>query len=300
MRLKHIHLPGLTSYGRALALQNALIEQHVEFKSFLSTLKIGTSSSEDIKRKKAQLRSAWSHGQLDTVLSEWGILRRPNENTRERLQDGPMPLTLLDDPPAPTVLTLEHEPVYTLGRRAHATVSKEQREFLRANGTAEVVESERGGLETFHGPGQLVAYPVLGLSYQGLGLRAYVHLLEEAVIKVLGRWHLQSIRTADPGVWMPGGEKKIASLGVSVRRGITKFGIGLNVVDTPKDSDTGWLDWGFGRITACGLEGKEVTWIAKERSVLDSHNEMVSLSTETVGNEFVEELQIALASHAPV
>lgn len=300
MRLKHVHLPGLTSYARALSLQNVLIEQHIQFKAFLSTLKSVSESSSNITAKKAELRSAWAHGQLDEQLSKWRILPGHDESARERLQDGPMPFELLDDPPVPVVLTLEHEPVYTLGRRAHATVSEEQREFLRADGAVEVVESERGGLETFHGPGQLVAYPVLGLSYHRLGLRTYVQMLEETTVKVLAKWDIAGIRTKDPGVWMPGGERKIASLGISVRRGVTKFGMGLNVVNVPKDADSGWLRWGFGRITACGLEGKEVTWMEKERSSLTPLSELGVDWATTMGSSFAKELQNALTSHFSV
>lgn len=297
MRLQHVHLPGLTSYACALALQNALIEQHVQYKTFLSVLKSTTSSSGSPAARKAELRSAWTHGQLDKILLEWGIIRRSDENTRDRLQDGPLPFELLDEPPVPTCFTLEHEPVYTLGRRAHATVSSEQREFLRAAGTAEVIESERGGLETFHGPGQLVAYPVLGLRYHGLTLRNYVQILEDTIIKVLAKWDIQGIRTKDPGVWMPGGERKIASLGVSIRKGITKFGIGLNVIDVPKDTESGWLRWGFGKITACGLVGKNATWMERERSIRVGPDQKSNLSTEAVGKLFAEELQNAVIAH---
>ena len=96
--------------------------------------------------------------------------------------------------------------------------------------------------------------------------------------------------TSNPGVWVAGGERKICAVGVQVRRGITGHGIGLNVADVPVDrqrehdveNGEGLLSWGFGRIVACGLEGKSVTWLEREGA-------RSGLGVEEVASVFVDE-----------
>ena len=79
------------------------------------------------------------------------------------------------------------------------------------------------------------------------------------MIATMARVGVEGITTENPGVWIPGGERKVASVGVNVRRGVTGHGVAVNVEDR-----RGALGWGFGRIVACGLEGKEVTWLERE------------------------------------
>ena len=86
-------------------------------------------------------------------------------------------------------------------------------------------------------------------------------------------------RTGDPGVWIKGGQRKVCALGVQVRRGITSHGIGLNCFDRNE-----WLSWGFGRVVACGLDGKEATWLSKEMVVGGTRVDNV----QGVGNDFVK------------
>lgn len=171
-------------------------------------------------------------------------------------------------PPVPKIITFQAEPVYTTGRRENDTLTKEVLERLRAPGPVfagrpgfeapipEVWPTQRGGQITFHGPGQTVFYPILDIRAQyplwpkGLSPRCYVNLLEQTTINTLARWGIKSIRTENPGVWAEDGERKIAALGVHLRRNVTSYGVGLNIHT--------YLPY-FDRIVACGLEGKKVT-----------------------------------------
>ena len=156
-------------------------------------------------------------------------------------------------PPPPTVLTAQFSPVYTCGRREIGTVDEDRREFLRASGQAEFYEALRGGQTTFHGPGQLVAYPVIDLKRHALTPRCYVNLLEQALIDTCEQCGIHAMRTEHTGVWTSP-ERKIAAIGVHLRRNVTSHGVGLNV-----RTDLTW----FGRIVACGLADKEVTSFEK-------------------------------------
>lgn len=183
--------------------------------------------------------------------------------------------------PDPTVITAEFQPVYTFGRRQLNTVGEQQRRFLEGNGRATVVEAQRGGQVTYHGPGQLVAYPIIDLRRHKITPRNYVRLLEDTVIAVCTSFGVPAVETTeDPGVWAKGGQHKICAIGVQVRRGITSHGIGLNVTDRED-----CLSWGFSRIVACGLEGKHVTWLsAQRRHCADS------IRVEDVAPAFVKNL----------
>lgn len=143
---------------------------------------------------------------------------------------------------ADEVWLLEHPPVFTQGQAGRS-------EHLLAPGDIPVIAVERGGQVTFHGPGQLILYPLLDIRRLGLGVRALVTLMEETVIAVLGRWDIEACARADaPGVYV--GEDKIASLGLRVRRGCSFHGLALNVcMDlTP-----------FERINPCGYAGLRMT-----------------------------------------
>ncbi|KAF7506608.1 hypothetical protein GJ744_011645 [Endocarpon pusillum] len=183
--------------------------------------------------------------------------------------------------PDPTVITAEFQPVYTFGRRQLNTVGEQQRRFLEGNGRATVVEAQRGGQVTYHGPGQLVAYPIIDLRRHKITPRNYIYLLENTVIAVCTSFGVPAVETTeDPGVWAKGGQHKICAIGVQVRRGITSHGIGLNVTDRED-----FLSWGFSRIVACGLEGKHVTWLSAERA-----HGAESIRVEDVGPAFVKTL----------
>jgi lipoate-protein ligase B len=179
------------------------------------------------------------------------------------------------DIPNPTILTAQFHPVYTVGRREIGTVSPQQQDFLRAGGSAEFHESLRGGQTTYHGPGQLVAYPILDLRRHGLTPRCYVNYLESVLIQTCARYGIAAFRTENTGVWTTP-QRKIAAIGVALRRFVSSHGVALNV-------DTVNMEWWFGRIVACGLEGKEATSFDREGVSLRG------VGVEEVGGVFVEE-----------
>ena len=152
-----------------------------------------------------------------------------------------------------TVILLEHLPVVTLGRRTDETAE------LHIPETAEVdvVETDRGGKSTFHGPGQLVCYPILDLKRHGRDVKHYVRNLEQALIATLAPFGLQGERIDGlTGVWLTRPPRKIASIGVHVSRWVTTHGYALNVDLDPAP----FTEW----ITACGLEDATFTTIARE------------------------------------
>lgn len=183
--------------------------------------------------------------------------------------------------PDPVIITAEFHPVYTFGRRQLNSVSEEQRQFLEDGGKATVVEAHRGGQVTYHGPGQLVAYPIIDLRRHSITPRNYVRLLEDVVMSVCSSFGVDNVETTtDPGVWIKGGQRKVCAVGVQISRGIAAHGIGLNVADSEH-----FLSWGFNRIIACGLEGKQVTWLSNERSGDIRHN---NAGVDSVASEFVK------------
>lgn len=151
---------------------------------------------------------------------------------------------------------LEHAPVYTLGMRARREHVLVPSEVLTARGAA-VVETDRGGDVTFHGPGQLVAYPILDLRTRGLGPATYVRMLEACLIATLARCDVHAERvTGRPGVWVDadGASAKIAAVGVRVREGVSTHGVALNVA-----TDLAW----FEAIVPCGIADAGVTSIQR-------------------------------------
>lgn len=182
--------------------------------------------------------------------------------------------------PDPAIITAQFHPVYTCGRREIGTVSVEQQEHLRAKGRARFHEAMRGGQTTFHGPGQLIAYPIIDLKRHRLSPRTYVCLLEETLIATCAAYGIEAMTTEHTGVWTSS-EEKIAAVGVHLRRNITSHGIGLNV-----DTDLWWFD----RIVACGLRGKTTTSF-KEQGVTGK-------SVEEVGDVFVKDFAGRIGAEA--
>ncbi|KAB7767821.1 lipoyl(octanoyl) transferase LipB [Xanthomonas maliensis] len=151
-----------------------------------------------------------------------------------------------DDHTADEVWVVEHESVFTLGQAGKP-------EHVLAAGEIPVVQVDRGGQVTYHGPGQLVVYPLLDLRRLRIGVRDYVCKIEQALIDTLGEWNiLAQRRDGAPGVYV--GDAKIAALGIRVRRGCTFHGLSFNVA---MDLEP------FRRINPCGYQGLQVT------SVLD-------------------------------
>jgi lipoyl(octanoyl) transferase len=151
-----------------------------------------------------------------------------------------------------TVVLLEHPPVVTIGRR-----TAEGELHLPPNAEIDVVETDRGGKSTFHGPGQLVCYPILDLNRHGRDVRRYCRDLEEAIVRTLAAFGLESTTIEGlTGVWLESPPRKIASIGVHISRWVTTHGYALNV-DLDPAPFTKW-------ITACGLEDASFTTMARE------------------------------------
>ena len=177
--------------------------------------------------------------------------------TDARAQDTPSELWLL-----------EHPPVFTLGQAGRV-------EHVRAPGAIPVVRSDRGGQVTYHGPGQLVAYLLLDLRAAGLGVRPLVSLLEETLVGLLAEWGVPAESRPDaPGVYVDG--RKIASLGLRVRRGCSYHGIALNI-DLDLEP--------FSRIDPCGFPGLAVTRL---------RDLGVTLDVAAAGDRLAERLAAAL------
>lgn len=149
-----------------------------------------------------------------------------------------------EDATADELWVVEHEPVFTLGQAGKA-------EHVLAPGEIPVVKVDRGGQVTYHGPGQIVVYPLLKLPRLGVGVRDYVCRIEQAVIDTLEEWDIGAERRdGAPGVYVGGA--KVAALGIRVRRGCTFHGLALNVA---MDLEP------FRRINPCGYEGLQVTTV---------------------------------------
>jgi lipoate-protein ligase B len=151
------------------------------------------------------------------------------------------------------LLLVEHPPVITMGRSSKQKNVISSPDFLRSRGV-ELFEVERGGDVTFHGPGQLVGYPIIDLKRHKLDLHWYLRQVEEAIIRVLSRYGISAERsTGYTGVWTGG--RKITSIGVHARDWVTWHGFAMNVV-----TDLSYFDL----IVPCGIQDVEMTSIAKE------------------------------------
>ena len=137
---------------------------------------------------------------------------------------------------------VEHDPVFTLGQAGKP-------EHVLMPGDIPVLHVDRGGQVTYHGPGQIVLYPLLDLRRLKVGVREYVCRIEQAIIDTLGDWNIEAVRREGaPGVYVAGA--KIAALGIRVRRGCTFHGLAFNIA----------MDLSpFQRINPCGFEGLQVT-----------------------------------------
>ena len=183
-----------------------------------------------------------------------------------------------------TVVFLEHPPVVTIGRRTES----DRELHIPQDAEVEIAETDRGGRSTFHGPGQLVCYPILDLGNHGKDVKLYVRSLEEALIRTLARFELEGRRIEGlTGVWMPprGGQgpRKIASIGVHVSRWVTTHGYALNVNLDPAP----FTEW----ITACGLEDAAFTTIARELERTISVEDVRPAAIAAIADVFELELE---------
>jgi len=178
-----------------------------------------------------------------------------------------------------TVVFLEHPPVVTLGRRT------DQEELHVPEGAeVDVVETDRGGKSTYHGPGQLVCYPILDLKRHGKDVKKYVRDLEEALIRTVAPLGIQATRIDGlTGVWLERPPRKVASIGVHISRWVTTHGYALNVDLDPAP----FTDW----ITACGLEDAAFTTIARELGRAVTLGEVTPFARDALAEVFELELE---------
>jgi lipoyl(octanoyl) transferase len=158
---------------------------------------------------------------------------------------------------------VQHPPVFTQGQAGKA-------EHILAPGDIPVIQVDRGGQVTYHGPGQIVAYPLIDIRRKGMGVREFVNRIEESIIRVLSAYGVDGQRIAGaPGIYVDG--NKVASLGLRVRRGCTFHGLAFNI-----DMD---LE-PFQRINPCGFEGLQVTQLS----------DLAEVSFEQVEQKLIESL----------
>ena len=179
-----------------------------------------------------------------------------------------------------TLILVEHPPVYTLGRNAKTEHLLAPREWLAKMG-AEVFETDRGGDVTFHGPGQLVGYPILDLTGHRRDIAWYMRSIEEVLIGAVSDFSISAGRIAGvTGVWV--GQEKLAALGVHVSRWVTSHGFALNV-----STDLRYFSW----IVPCGLRDKGVTSLEKLLSRRMEINDVTSRVVEWFGRVFHFEIE---------
>jgi lipoyl(octanoyl) transferase len=183
------------------------------------------------------------------------------------------------------LLLLEHEPTVTLGRGTKATSLPLPPEELARRGLT-VVEVERGGDVTWHGPGQLVGYPILDLQSHRPDLHWYLRHVEEALILALGRLGIAAERNPGfTGVWTNG--RKIASIGIHVRQWVTTHGFALNVTNDLRE---------FGLIVPCGISGVEMTSVSQERGSPGVAEPIAQASTSELWRETVAAVSFGMGT----
>jgi lipoyl(octanoyl) transferase len=219
------------------------------------------------------------HGGVLTVERLGTVAYRPTWELQDELAEQRRTRRIGD-----RLLLLEHFPVFTIGRGGDEANMLAGPDRLRELGT-ELVRIDRGGDVTFHGPGQIVAYPIVELA-DALDLRRYVRTLEAAVIATAGTFGVASAHLDGyPGIWVDG-QRKLAAIGVRVRRGVTTHGLALNVTN-----DLRWFD----EMVPCGLPDKGVTSLARE---LGAPIEVEAVEDE-LARQLAAHLGLRLADSAP-
>ena len=144
------------------------------------------------------------------------------------------------------LILVEHEHVYTLGKNANSS------NIL--NKVCDIIQTDRGGDVTYHGPGQLVAYPIINLKIRKIGVKSYVEMIEQLISDTLMHYGLEThVPVNETGVWVK--DKKIASIGIHVSKGVTIHGLAINI-----NTDLSYFD----NIISCGIEGVKMTTLDKE------------------------------------
>jgi len=183
---------------------------------------------------------------------------------------------------------LEHSPVFTLGRRGGREYITAPEDTLEASGIP-VVQTNRGGTITYHGPGQIILYPIVALKKARLGVVEFVELLEEIMIRTASGFDVDAKRNPlNRGVWV--GEKKLGSIGLAVRRGVTCHGLAFNV-----NVDLEPFSW----INPCGLYGVKMTSLAVELAADIGVKKVLPVMKENVERVFNVKLEDFVKSTIP-
>jgi lipoyl(octanoyl) transferase len=203
------------------------------------------------------------------------------------------------------LLLLEHPPVYTKGRRTEAAELPMGEDWYRAQGI-DVTDTDRGGRVTYHGPGQLVAYPIVSLKAYGDDVHGYIRRMERVMISALGEWGVEAqVIDGLTGVWTKGepppsgAARKIGSIGIHVNRGITTHGLAINV-----NNDLQPFEW----IVPCGIEAVRMTSLCAELGAEQDSDAFATTVAERFGEIYdrrpvdadVDELAPLAESLAPV
>ncbi|EPS36841.1 hypothetical protein H072_9688 [Dactylellina haptotyla CBS 200.50] len=238
---------------------------------------------------------------LQSILFHLHLLwKSQSSKTSSSPSSSPKP-PLIPSKPPPYIITAQFNPIYTYGRREKSTPppsslakllssssssSSSSSASSSSSHTAQLAYTPRGGKVTFHGPGQLVTYPIIDLkSHSNLSPKCYIRQLETAIIKTLSDYTVPAFTTEEPGVWS-GKDRKIASVGVNLRRYVSSHGIALNA-----NVDLSYFD----NIVACGLEGVTMSSMRREAEkegseadsaaimVLDGKDGWMKLEDKVVG-----------------
>jgi lipoyl(octanoyl) transferase len=196
------------------------------------------------------------------------------------------------------LLLLEHPPVYTKGRRTEPAELPMGEDWYRAQGIG-VTETDRGGRVTYHGPGQLVAYPIVSLKPYGDDVHEYIRRMERVMISALGDWGVEAqVIDGLTGVWTkgaapPAGEaRKIGSIGIHVNRGITTHGLAINV-----NNDLQPFEW----IVPCGIEAVRMTSLGRELGAEQDLDAFATTLAERFGEVYARQsVDVAIDELAPL
>ncbi|MCS6895142.1 MAG: lipoyl(octanoyl) transferase LipB [Bacteroidia bacterium] len=219
--------------------------------------------------------------QKPVLYEDWGLIPYGIAWTRQRtlLQEALSNLTAWQD----RLILCEHPPVITLGRNAHEDNILFPEPLLRQKGV-EIYAVERGGDVTYHGPGQIVGYPILWLERYKADVGWYMRSLEEVIIRTIGDWGLRGERLAGlTGVWLLSPPRKIAAMGVKLSRWVSMHGFALNV-----NTDLS----GFSYIVPCGIRDKAVTSMARELGYAVSMDAVKASLRQHFADVFAVEMQM--------
>ncbi len=179
------------------------------------------------------------------MLTKVQDLKRKNYQDTLKIQES-LREQVLNNASHEYLILVEHEHVYTLGKNANSS------NIL--NKACDIIQTDRGGDVTYHGPGQLVAYPIINLKKRKIGVKSYVKMIEQLISNTLMYYCLEThVPIKETGVWVE--DKKIASIGIHVSRGVTMHGLAVNI-----STDLSYFD----NIISCGIEGVKMTTIDKE------------------------------------